>query len=283
MTSAEQAGDDQRAQDLRIWDIVRSLHVQQHCGQHACGAAGRRGDDAVVGVLAPKRQRHRHTRAAARAPAGAHFPCSAHRGACLAHVQAARQRALGGQTVGNGLASSSARPPRESPRCQGPVQLYIFAQRDVAPKRQNCAISAKGIFGIDLILLPAAHPAPRCDVAAADGGHAHGGVGLAFAAGKEVHSVLGCGRCGVSLRRRRPPSARGGRALLCSTRSVPWPRPPSWTANRKARRGRSPHRDICSGKSGGALRPHGVGVGRPLADLINVVEIDFIRDPSIFL
>ena len=49
--SAEQAGDGQRAQDLRIGNIMCFLHIQQHGGQHACGATGRRGDDgAVVGV-----------------------------------------------------------------------------------------------------------------------------------------------------------------------------------------------------------------------------------------
>ena len=188
--SAEQAGDGQRAQDLRIWDIVRSLHVQQHGGQHTCGAAGRRGDDgAVVGVL------FRNGKGI-----GTHDAQLAHLRALIflalriealglaLHVQAARQRALGGQTVGNGLLHRLPDLREKVPDAGALVQLHIFAQRDVAPAAELRDLR-KGIFGIDLILLLRRILPLDADVAAADGGHAHGGVGLAFAAGKEVQRV----------------------------------------------------------------------------------------------
>jgi len=104
------------------------------------------------------------------------------------HVQAARQRALGGQTVGNGLLHRLPDLREKVPDAGALVQLHIFAQRDVAPAAELRDLR-KGIFRIDLILLLRRVLPLNADVAAADGGHAHGGVGLAFAAGKEVQRV----------------------------------------------------------------------------------------------
>ena len=269
--SAEQAGDGQRAQDLRIWDIVRSLHVQQHGGQHACGAAGRRGDDgAVVGVL------FRNGKGI-----GTHDAQLAHLRALIflalriealglaLHVQAARQRALGGQTVGNGLLHRLPDLREKVPDAGALVQLHIFAQRDVAPAAELRDLR-KGIFGIDLILLLRRILPLDADVAAADGGHAHGGVGLAFAAGKEVQRV----RVRQAVRRLlreddlRPLAAE--HFIQHAVRAVAAPRLGQRTVKHDTvglRVG-----IFAQEKSGGALRPHGVGAGRPLADLINVAD-----------
>ena len=152
--SADQTGDGQRAQDLRIWDIVRSLHVQQHGGQHACGAAGRRGDDgAVVGVLLRNGK-----------GIGTHDAQLAHLRALVflalrieplglaLHVQAARQRALSGQTVCNGLLHGLPDLCEEVPDAGPLIQLHIFAERNVAPAAELRDFG-KRAFGIDVVRL----------------------------------------------------------------------------------------------------------------------------------
>ena len=184
------------------------------------------------------------------------------------YVKAAGQDSVGVQAKLDGALHCPPDLLQEVPDFRALVELHIFTQRDIAPGTELLDFS-KGIFRVYFVLNGRILAVDE-NIAAADGGHPHFSQLFLTAIGDKIQRV-GVGELlrgvvtelhlGMGLAQNLIEHTVGTVTAAClAERFVE-------LHAIAVRIGVSFQK-----QSGGTLRPHGVGAGRPLADFINVTD-----------